>query len=116
MERVLLQQQQQQQCVALPDVVLQLAVALIRLWQQTIEFTNRCNSELRQTILSGGKDLLLSVQPAARLAAAVVVAVPRGCVAWQVAIAACDCILEALAKEVKHIAGERPVLHVLLCW
>jgi hypothetical protein len=100
MERLL---QQQQQCVALPDVVLQLALAHIRLWQQITEFTMSCNRELPQSILTGGKDLLLTVQPAARLAAAVLGAVPRGCAAWQVALLAGEYVVEALAKDIKGI-------------
>jgi hypothetical protein len=108
MERLLQQQQQQQQQqrVALPNVVLQLAVAHIKLWQQIIDVTNISNSELRQTFLSSSKDLLLTVQPAARLSAAVLVAVPRGCVGWLVALATGDLVLDALSKEVKNIGSD----------
>jgi hypothetical protein len=100
------QQQQQQQCVALPDFILQLAMVYINLWQQIIEATIISNSGLCQTILTGSKDLLLTVQPAARLAAAVLVAVPRGSVAWQGAVTAGDFVLNALAKEVRDIVGD----------
>jgi hypothetical protein len=104
MERLLQQQQQQQQCVALPDV-LQLAIAHIKLWQQIIDFTIWSSSG-RQTILSGSTDLLLAVQPAARLAAAVLVAVPRGCVAWQGALAVGDVVIQALSKEMQDIDSD----------
>jgi hypothetical protein len=104
MEHIL--QQQQQQCAALPDVVLQLAVAHIKLWQQIIDFTIWSSSDARQSILTNSRDLLLTVQPAARLSAAVLVAVPRGCIAWQGALAAGVFVIEALSKEVQNIGGD----------
>jgi hypothetical protein len=101
-----MQQQQQQQYVALPDYVLQLAVVYLKLWQQIIESTNITNSRLRQSILSGSNDLLLTVQPVARLAAAVLLAVPRDSAAWLGALAAGDLVIDALAKEVSEIGSD----------